>query len=145
MACVRDILASKGSHVFAIHPSASVLEATRAMNTHGVGALVVMDGHRVVGIVTERDVLRRVVGEELLPAAVRVETIMTRDVVCCTQDIAMDEVSRIMRDRRIRHLPVCSDEGRMVGMISIGDINAYHASEQEAQIHFLHEYVYGRV
>lgn len=145
MACVRDILATKGSAIFTIHPSASVLEATRAMNKHGVGALVVMDGHRVVGMMTERDVLRRVVGEELFPAAVRVEEVMSKDVVCCTPAADMDEASRIMRDRRIRHLPVCNEQGRLVGMISIGDLNAFHASAQEAQIHFLNDYVFGRV
>jgi CBS-domain-containing membrane protein len=70
--------------------------------------------------------------------------VMTRDVVCCPPEADIDEASRIMRDRRVRHLPVCDGDGSLLGVISIGDLNAYHASTQEAQIHFLNEYVYGR-
>jgi len=144
MSTIRHLLETKGSQIFTIRPTESVLEATQVMNKRGVGALVVMDGRRVVGMLTERDVLRRVVGEELMPAAVRVEEVMTRDVICCSPDTPIDEASGILRDKRIRHLPVCNEEGKLIGLISIGDLNAYHASSQQAQIHFLNEYVYGR-
>jgi CBS domain-containing protein len=144
MPTVQDVLVDKGSHVFRIPAETSVLEATRAMNEHQVGALVVMEEGHVVGMFTERDVLRRVVAEERSPSDVRVSEVMTRDVVCCRPNTELDEVSRIMRDRRIRHVPVCDEDGRLLGMVSIGDVNAFHASTQEAQIHFLHDYVYGR-
>jgi CBS domain-containing protein len=140
-----DILADKGTDVYSISPTATVLEATIAMNSKKIGALVVKDASgRVMGIFTERDVLRRVIAEEKAPRAVRVGDVMTRDVVCCPPEADIDEASRIMRDRRVRHLPVCDGDGTLLGVISIGDLNAYHASTQEAQIHFLNEYVYGR-
>jgi CBS domain-containing protein len=145
MPSVMDILADKGMDVYSISPTASVLDATHAMNNKKIGALVVKDGGgRVMGIFTERDVLRRVIAEEKAPSAVRVGDVMTRDVVCCGPEADIDEASRIMRDRRVRHLPVCDGDGTLLGVISIGDLNAYHASTQEAQIHFLNEYVYGR-
>ena len=145
MPSVMDILADKGSDVYTIGPSATVLEATHAMNDQKIGALVVKDGGgRVMGIFTERDVLRRVIAEERSPRSVRVGEVMTRDVVCCGPETDIDEASRIMRDRKVRHLPICDGDGTLLGLVSIGDLNAYHASTQEAQIHFLSEYVYGR-
>ena len=145
MPSVMDILADKGTDVFTISPTATVLEATHAMNDQKIGALVVKDSSgRVMGIFTERDVLRRVIAEEKSPNNVRVGEVMTRDVVCCPPETDIDDASRIMRDRKVRHLPVCDGDGSLMGLVSIGDLNAYHASSQEAQIHFLSEYVYGR-
>lgn len=144
MPTVQDILDRKGSHVHTIDADASVLDAIHLMNEEQIGAVVVMSGGRVAGIFTERDVLRRVIAQELSPAALRVSQVMTKDVVCCPPDADIDEASRIMRDRRVRHLPVCDDEGGANGLISIGDLNACHASQQEAQISFLNDYVYGR-
>jgi CBS domain-containing protein len=145
MATVLDIVATKGDHVHTIAQSATVLQATQVMNDQKIGALVVMDGSRVAGIFTERDVLRRVIAEERPPREVRVRDVMTRDVVCCSPETDLEEASAIMRDRRIRHLPICADDGQLHGLVSIGDLNAYHASHQEAHINFLSEYVYGRV
>jgi CBS-domain-containing membrane protein len=70
---------------------------------------------------------------------------MTEDIICVGPDTDLDDVSSIMKNRKIRHLPVCDDSGKVHGMISIGDVNAFHASNQEMQIRFLHEYIYGRV
>src|SRR5258706_9439102 len=101
MPSVMDIIADKGSHVYSISPVATVLEATHAMNDRKIGALVVKDSSgRVMGIFTERDVLRRVIAEEKSPKSVRVGEVMTRDVVCCPPEADIDEASRIMRDRR---------------------------------------------
>ena len=145
MPTVRDVLAAKGQTLFSIDSRATVLEATRRMNLHKVGALVVMEGGRVAGIFTERDVLTRVIAEELPPAAVRVAAVMTREVICCHPDDDLDEISAIMKNRRIRHVPVCDLEGGVTGIISIGDVNAQYASNAEQQIHFLNDYIYGRV
>ena len=144
MPTVRSVLSDKGSQVFTIHPGATVLEAVNKMNEHKVGSLVVMEGEHVAGIFTERDVLRRVVGEQLSPSEARVDQVMTSDVVCCGPQAELDEVGAIMKNRRIRHVPVCGDGGSLIGLISIGDLNAYNASNQEATIHFLNEYIYGR-
>lgn len=145
MPTVRDILAAKGSQVFSIGPEASVLQATRQMNQHKVGALVVMHQQQVVGIFTERDVLRRVVAEQRSPSDVNVADVMTSEVICCEPDRDLDDASTIMQQRRIRHLPVCDEDGGLIGLISIGDLNACHASHQQQTIHFLNDYIYGRV
>jgi CBS domain-containing protein len=144
MPTVGDILANKGSHIHSIESSATVLEATKRMNQHKIGALVVMEKGKVAGIFTERDVLRRVIAEELEPARVNIAEVMTTKLVCVGPDTDIDEASGVMQARRIRHLPVCDDDGNLQGMISIGDLNAYHATHQEQTIHFLNDYIYGR-
>ncbi len=144
MATVQDILNEKGTFVHRIQPSATVLEATRMMNEQKVGAVAVTDGDRLLGMFTERDVLRRVVGEERSPANVIVEDVMTSEVACCCLETTLDEARGVMKNRRIRHLPVVDDDGKLIGLVSIGDLNAYHADSQETTIHMLHEYLYGR-
>ena len=145
MPMVSDVLAVKGDQVHSISPTATVLEAIQKMNQHKIGALIVMQSGQVAGIFTERDVLRRVLGVERPPAQVTVAEVMTTDVICVQPDTDLDEVATIMKDKKVRHIPVCDDAGRLHGMVSIGDLNAYHATHQEAQIHFLSEYIYGRV
>ena len=142
MPSVRDVLARKGSAVHSIAPDATVLEATRKMNQHQLGAILVMVGDRVAGIFTERDVLRRIVAEQRDPASTPIESVMTTNVICVEPDMDLDEVSSIMQQQKIRHLPVC-DDGKLLGMVSIGDVNAYHATHQEAQLTFLNDYIYG--
>ena len=126
-------------------PEETVLAATQRMVENGVGALLIMDGERLVGIFTERDVLRRVVAEERLPSEVRVGDVMSGDVACCTRDTSIDEVENLMRQQRIRHIPVVDEIGTVTGILSIGDVNAYRTSKQEVQIGYLHEHIYGRV
>ena len=109
-----------------------------------MGALVVMEDGKVAGIFTERDVLRRVVAEERAPADLPVREVMTREVICCELETDLDEIASIMKQQRIRHIPVCGEGGKLLGMISIGDVNAHYASAQEQTIHFLNDYIYGR-
>lgn len=145
MPTALEILSEKGNKVLTVSPDATVLEAIRKMNQHRVGAVVVMNGSRVDGIFTERDVLQRVVGAEVSPSDVRVAEVMTKNVVCAPPETDIDELSEIMRSKRIRHVPICQDGGDLMGMISIGDVNAMHATHQLAQIHYLSEYIYGRM
>jgi CBS domain-containing protein len=145
MATAHDVLAAKGASLHTVDAHMSVLDATQLMNQHKIGAVVVTDSGRVSGMFTERDVLTRVVAEQRNPAEVSVGQVMTRDVICCEPDTDLDEVSAIMKERRVRHLPVCGPGGTVVGLISIGDVNAHYASNQTQTIHFLSEYVYGRV
>ena len=145
MPTVQDVLAVKGSTVHTIEPSATVLAATQKMNAHKLGALMVMADGQVAGIFTERDVLRRVVAEQRDPSTCTVGEVMTTDVICCHPDDDLDEISSVMQQKRVRHVPVCDSNGKMMGMISIGDVNAFHATHQEAHINFLSEYIYGRV
>jgi CBS domain-containing protein len=69
---------------------------------------------------------------------------MTGEVVCCKPDADLDDVAAIMKNRRVRHVPVCDGDGQLVGMVSMGDVNAHNASNQQSTIHFLNEYIYGR-
>lgn len=144
MPTVRSVIASKVQGVESTSPDATVRDAVHQMNEHQIGALVVMDEGRVIGMFTERDVLRRVVGDERSPGETMVGQVMTSKVVCCDPDADLDEVATLMKNRRIRHVPVCDGHGKLLGMISIGDLNAAHTSNQEATIHFLNEYIYGR-
>ena len=143
MATVASILAGKSSYVHSIGLNATILEATRKMNDHRIGSLLVMEGERIVGILSERDILTRVVVEEKPPRALKVREAMTTDVVVVGPDTSLEEASAVMRTRRVRHLPVCDADGRLLGLISIGDLNARHASDQEITIRHLHEYLYG--
>lgn len=144
MPAVQDILAVKGAAVASVNPSATVLDATHLMNDLKIGALAVVEQGRLLGMFTERDVLRRVVAVDRSPATTTVREVMTAEVVQCSPECDLDEAARIMRDRRIRHLPVCSERGQLLGLISIGDLNAYQVSMREAEIQLLHDYVYGR-
>src|SRR5262245_17190323 len=145
MALVQDLLENKGTAVWTTVPTATVLEAAQTMNEHKVGALVVVDPRgEVAGIFTERDVLRRVVGEQRDPASTRVADVMTKDVFCCALDMTTDEARYEMRVRRIRHLPVADENGKLAGLISIGDLNAELQASQEQSLHFMQEYIAGR-
>lgn len=146
MGTVNEILSQKRLRpLLCAYTDETVLEATQRMNEHSVGALLIMEEDRMVGIFTERDVLRRVVAEERIPSTVRVGEVMTSEVACCTLETSIDEAQNLMRQYRVRHVPVVDCDGEVQGILSIGDLNAYHASNQEVAIHFLQEYLYGRV
>jgi CBS domain-containing protein len=144
MPAIRDILASKGSNVLSIPPDTTALEAAELMNTHRVGGLVVMDGGRVVGMFTERDILTRVVVARRDPGETAVREVMSTKVICCQPQTKLDEARLAMKDRRIRHLPVVGEMGQLLGLISIGDLNAYDANSQESTIHYMEQYIHGR-
>ena len=145
MPAIRDILASKGSNVLSIPPDATALEAAELMNKNSVGSLVVMDGGRVVWMFTERDILKRVVVPRRNPGETAVREVMTTQVVCCHPHTKLDEARVAMKDHRIRHLPVVDEMDQLVGRISIGDLNAYDAHSQEVTIHYMEQYIHGRI
>lgn len=145
MSTVADALSTKGSAVHRIAEQATVDEAVGLMNEHKIGAVVAVNGEgEVSGIFTERDVLRRVLGANLNPSDATVADVMTRDVVCCESDMTLEDVRVLMKQRKIRHLPVVDDQGRITGMISIGDVNAHFAQDHEIQLRYLREYINGR-
>ena len=145
MANVKEILSRKGCRVLSVEPTATVLQAAGVMNEHKVGAVVVLAEQGIVGMFTERDVLSRVVAEQRDPARTRVSEVMTIEVVCCKPETSIDEARGAMKTRRIRHLPVMDACGHILGLVSIGDLNAYHATDQEQTIYLLDEYLHGRV
>jgi CBS domain-containing protein len=118
---IADILRHKGGDVWTIAPGDSVSTLLGMLADHNVGALLVADGERVAGIVSERDVVRRIAerGPDVLDAAVR--DIMTTSVVSCSSADSLDSIAETMTERRVRHMPVI-DDGRLVGVISIGDV-----------------------
>ncbi len=145
MATAKDILAIKGAQVASIDPEASVFEAAVLMNDKKIGALVVIEDNRLTGIFTERDILRRVVAQGRDVAATRVRAVMTTELACCQLHTTLEEARGVMKNRRIRHLPVVDDNDNLLGLISIGDLNAYQTNTHEQTIHLLHQYIYGQV
>jgi CBS domain-containing protein len=142
MAVVRDLLARKGTDVVSIAPSATVLEAAKLMNDRGVGGVVVVDADgALLGIFTERDILRRVVAAGRSPDTTGVSEVFTREIVTCAPDTHVDECATIMSTRRVRHLPVVDARG-LHGVVTIGDVLAHRLSDQETTIQHLHSYVY---
>jgi CBS domain-containing protein len=143
MASVQDILSVKGSKVVQIGPDATVFEAAVRMNEHRIGGLVVVDDKGIRGVVTERDILRRVVSQRRDPGTALVHEIMTADVLCGHLHTSVEEARVAMKERRIRHLPILDDLGNLCGIISIGDLNAHEANSKEMTIHLLHQYIHG--
>lgn len=143
MGKVSDILAAKGHDVLEIDASATVYEAVAKMVEGNVGSLLVMDGGRLSGIVTERDYLRRVavVGRDEKTTPVR--EVMSTPLVYTTPDSTVDECMAVMTSRRIRHLPVLDEENEVVGVVSIGDLVKFQSDEQSVQLRFLEEYISG--
>lgn len=144
METVRDLLAAKPRRVIATGASASVREATRLMNEHAIGSLVVVSAGRLAGIFTERDVLRRVVAVGRSPDSTAVGEVMTREVVCCSPADAIEEVADLMRQRRIRHVPVVDGGDRIVGLVSIGDVNAHRFAACATELAQVRDYILGR-
>jgi CBS domain-containing protein len=140
---ISDILRHKGTVVETVRTDASVGDLLARLSVHNVGALVVSDdGQTVAGIVSERDVVRRlhVEGAGLLNH--RVRDIMTADVATCDPSHAVDDLMRLMTERRIRHVPVLVD-GRLAGLVSIGDVVNHRVGELEEERHQLESYISG--
>ncbi|RME40355.1 MAG: CBS domain-containing protein [Planctomycetota bacterium] len=141
MPTAQSILERKGGEVQTIPATATVLEAAHLMNERRIGALVVVEDERAVGIFTERDILNRVVAAERSPAETRVKEVMTSPMACCRRDTKLADCRAVMTQKRIRHLPVVED-GELFGMISSGDILALESDDRQAAIEYLHEYLY---
>ena len=140
MGQVSTILNEKGRAVLQIDAAEPVLEAARLMVERNVGSLLVTEGGETVGIVTERDYLRRVAAEELDGRKTSVREIMSAPMVVVTPQTSVDECMALMTDRRIRHLPVV-DEGNIAGLVSIGDVVRFQSREQSFEIQFLQDYI----
>jgi CBS domain-containing protein len=140
---LRLILEDKGSDVRSVSPGATVVEAVRSMNEHGIGALLVLEGDAPVGIFTERDVLRRVLDAGRDPAATRVSEVMTEKLVCVGPGTTVEEAMAVITERRCRHLPV-TEGGKVLGMVSSGDLTRWVTRGQAFEIDRLVEYVTSR-
>jgi CBS domain-containing protein len=142
MPIVRDLIRTKGNQIWSTTPDATVYQALEVMADKKVGALLVMKAGEVVGILSERDCVRKVDILGRSSKTVKVEEIMTRNVLYVEAGQPLEDCMTLMTDKRIRHLPVF-DEGRLVGMVSIGDVLKEIISEQKVMISHLEHYITG--
>ena len=139
---VAAILDRKGRNVFSVAPNITVAEAVAEMNLHRIGSVLVVAGGRLVGIFTERDVLRRIVGPGLDPHNVVVENVMTANVMTISPEATIEETMALFTEKRFRHLPVM-EHGELVGTISIGDITRWISDHHRAEAEQLKNYIAG--
>jgi CBS domain-containing protein len=139
---VSAILAQKGSSVWSIGPNAMVFDAIQLMADKNVGALPVVDAGRLVGILSERDYTRKVILKGRSSKETPVSDIMTRDPKTASPNDAVSACMRIMTETRVRHLPVV-ENGKMIGLLSIGDLVKWVISAQSATIDHLEKYIIG--
>jgi len=137
---ITAILDRKGRTVFSVSPTMTVADAVAEMNRHRVGSVLVLDSGRLVGIFTERDVLRRVVGAAVDPKRTLVADVMTSGVITVSPEVTVEETMVIFTEKRCRHLPVL-DGGQLVGTISIGDITRWMADAHRAEAEHLKNYI----
>jgi len=142
MTKVKDILALKGQSVWSVALDASVYDAMKLMAEKGIGALMVMQGEKLVGIISERDYARKVILQGRASRTTQVREIMTSHVLYAQPEQNIEECMAVMTDKRVRHLPVY-DEGRLVGVISIGDLVKSIITEQKFMIEQLEKYISG--
>jgi len=139
---VRHILEGKGTAVATVPSDVTMARVAALLAEHGVGALVVSDdGETIAGIVSERDLARVVAARGAEAVSVRVGEAMTAEVRTCTPDDTIDSLMETMTSRRIRHLPVVAD-GRLVGIVSIGDVVKHRLAELQTESQTLHDYLY---
>ena len=143
MITVKDILSEKGLKVWTISPDAKVLDALKFMAEKGVGALVVFDQDDIVGIISERDYARKVILKGRHSQDTTVRDIMAAPVYGVHLETTADECMALMTDKHIRHLPVCTD-GKLAGVISIGDVVKAVIGEQKVTIENLENYIMGK-
>ncbi|MCB1693550.1 MAG: CBS domain-containing protein [Pseudomonadales bacterium] len=140
MHTVKDMLDAKGRDVWSIAPSGTVYEAIEEMARREVGALTVVDGSSIQGIISERDYARKVILKGKSADKTRVADIMTRDLVTVDEDHTVDECMALMARNRIRHLPVVVND-TLLGIIAVGDVMKFIIDDQEATIGELESYI----
>ncbi|MEJ5201055.1 MAG: CBS domain-containing protein [Anaerolineales bacterium] len=145
MATVQDLLRVKGSDVWSVSPDTSVLEALELMAEKNIGALLVLDQEgKIAGIVSERDFARHIAKAGQCIVDEPVKNFMTEEVIGVHPETSIDECMMLMTKQRIRHLPVATKEGKLVGMISIGDVVKQVIADQSILIASLENYILGR-
>lgn len=142
MSRISELLTDRSETVWSVSPDQSVLDAIRLMALKGIGAVVVLDGGKLVGILSERDYARKVILEDRSSRDTPVSDIMTRDVVTVTLDSSVADCMSLMTNNFFRHLPVVEGD-RIAGMISIGDLVKAVIKEQQYTIEQLEHYIAG--
>ena len=140
MRTVRQLLEAKTPEIYAIAPDAPVIEAIRLMAEKRIGAVLVMEGARLVGILSERDYARKIVLQGRSSSDTPVSTIMTADVVTVRPEDSADHCMQVVTERRIRHLPVVRG-GEVIGVVSIGDLVKAVIEDQQVELDQLQRYI----
>lgn len=139
---VRTLLHQKRAGIFSISPDSTVYEAIAEMSDKQVGALIVLSGGHLAGIISERDYARKVILRGRSSHETRVHEIMSAPVLYVRPELTVDDCMQVMTSRRIRHLPVLED-GNVIGMLSIGDLVNWIVQSQDQTIHHLTNYISG--
>lgn len=142
MILVSMILKAKGNDVVSVNPSTTMIDALEIMAEKNIGAIMVLDGGKPVGIFSERDFVREIAREQCLMLKLPVESCMTKELYCVTPSSSMDECMAIMTNKHIRHLPVMQGDD-LVGIISIGDIVKNMIEDKDLLIDNLQNYIFG--
>ena len=141
MKSLQQLLHAKGAQVHSIRPDAKVIEGLQLMAQKDIGALVVLENERLVGIMSERDYARKVILQGKSSHDIQVREIMTGDVVTVEPSRTIEECMALMTQRHVRHLPVCEGD-KLVGLVSIGDLVKEVIAEQEQTIKQLESYIH---
>ena len=140
MQTVRELLAKKGGQVWSVPPDSTVYDALRLMSEKNIGAVLVQDGGRLLGILSERDYARQVILKGKSSRDTLVREIMTTIVICVAPERTIEDCMALMTDKHIRHLPVLAD-GKLTGVLSIGDVVKAVISEKQFLIEQLESYI----
>ena len=143
MTTVKQMLLQKGSRVWSVTPSTTIHSALQLMSEKKIGAVLVMEGENIAGILSERDIARELSKVETLSMKTPVDKLMTKVVFYISPDISVDECMALMTEKKIRHLPVV-DSGKLVGLISIGDVVKETIAQKDIAIRSLENYILGR-
>ena len=142
MLTVRDLLSRKGSNTVSVHPNQTVYQALQTMETNGIGAILVIEGKELLGIFSERDYARKLVLKGKDSRNTLVGEVMVKELTSVTPDDKVEDCMKFMTEKRIRHLPVLKD-GKLTGIISIGDVVKGIIDQQQATINNLETYISG--
>ena len=142
MKTIKRLLEAKGYDIWSITPDASVYEAIKLMADRNVGALLVLESGKLVGVISERDCTRRLILKERAAKDTQVREVMTAGVIYVRPDQTVEECMALMTAKRVRHLPVLADD-QLIGIVSIGDLVKDIISEQEFMIQQLEHYIKG--
>lgn len=137
---IADVLRNKGAAVSTINQEATVQELLAGLAEHNIGAMVVVTSSGVVGMVSERDIVRQLHTHGASVLSRPISTIMTATVATCTKSDTVDSISLLMTKNRVRHVPVLED-GKLIGIVSIGDVVKSRMEELEAEQQQLHSYI----
>jgi CBS domain-containing protein len=141
MSTVKDILLQKGQQVWYVTPETTLRDALKLMAAKNIGAVIVLDGHDVVGIISERDYARKVITSESLSLDEPVRTVMTSSVYYVTPEHTVEECMNLMTTKHFRHLPVIVGQD-VIGLVSIGDVVKQILSEKDREIESLEDYIW---